>query len=134
MKELEYEVLNHGQFFTVVIVGDVVIKIPKHPEVQKQEKLDFIAKHQTYLSEHIEEIMPCKSYIACLVMSRANGVQADSKEAEPYVKRIMELMQKVRDEALALGYKARDISRPNVYYSAEEDKLYVFDLHRLRLL
>ncbi len=131
IREGNYETEELGTFFSVLIFDDFVVKIPKLPKVEPLEKLDLIAKIQTYLSQHFDEIQPCYRVGKRLITPRAKGVRADllpKEQGVELMKRGLEIAKQVED----LGYILKDIAPKNIFYDEETDSITLIDFHGVK--
>jgi len=130
--KVQYEEDHSGNFFHVLLFKDFVVKLPKKEVVDNDERLEHIANIQTYLSNYMEEVMPCYKIGRSLIMPRVYGVSADKLPQRG--KEIRELIDDARDRIRKLGYDLRDANLKNVLYNEETGKIYLIDFHNVRKL
>ncbi len=123
---------DQGAWFHVHIYEDYVVKTPRKKNI-KDKRLAEIAEIQTYLSERMEEVLPCWKVGGSLVMPRAPGVRADefNEDKRKYIrKKFKAAVNKMKE----LGYKYQDSMRTNVFYDVEHDRIFLVDFHSIQSL
>ncbi len=119
-----------GNYFDVYIFNDIVVKIPKREVVDNHERLEHIATAQTYLSQHIPEVLPCYKIGKTLVMPRAYGFPADKlpDKANHIEKLKRDALKRIKEH----GYILRDANKKNVIYNEDNDCIYLVDFHNVK--
>lgn len=129
--ELDFEVNNDGQMFTVLIFDRLgwVVKVPKG-NVIKHKDLRRISSLQTEIARQVDGVLPCWLVNGVLVMPKADGIRADYL-AKPERERAKHLKDVKKREIERLGFWGVEASWKNTIYNPGEDKVYLVDCHRI---
>ncbi len=130
---MDYVKDTTGAYFDVYIYEEHVVKIPKHKKVKNDKMLADIAMMQTELSKHLEEVLPCRKEGRTLIMPRAKGIRQDKLDRDMQ-KALEPRKSELRNKIKALGYLVSDTNRKNIFYDEAEDKMYLIDLHNIKVL
>ena len=130
----DIQVFTNGAFFNVVIIQDLVIKVPKKREVNNSKYLKKICDIQNGLSEKFDSVLPCKKIDNFIIMPRADGVRADFMDDEKWrriKKKVEKEIKSIKDNENIL---LKDAVRKNIIYNEEEDKFYFIDFSNVKKL
>ncbi len=131
-----FTVDDSGVFFVVLIFDEFVIKVPRERNLD-QKVLQRMADTQNELAGLIEGVLPCHVGEGYLHMPRAKGVRLREytrKQGRPRVKTPVADKLKVQmiTKAREHGYDLSDMSKRNLFYDEEEQKLYLVDFHQVK--
>jgi len=128
---LNYRIDDSGVYFKVYVFQYFVVKVPKHKRFKDLKALQYIAEAQTYLSQHVEGVLPCYLMGKWLVMPTAPGKRGDAFSDNKW-----ECIKQKRDEIVSQirehGYTLGDVGKKNVFYDEREDKVYIIDFHPVK--
>lgn len=134
-KLFTFEKADKGSQFLVYVFDDFVIKVPKKLEKNPPEKMKRIAEAHIFLSQHLQEVLPCYFIENKLFMPRAKGTRFDLIKDKSKTDCIKKKIFKLIDDIEELGYHfPRDgevFCKYNIFYEEETDMIYLVDMHTI---
>jgi len=124
LEGMEFSV-DAGSHFIVLLFDDFVLKLPRRKRYK--EKMPFIAKAQTELSEKIDGVLPCTFHEVYLEMPRAPGIPGNDIKNDKTKNYVRELRDNTLKEIRKYGYQVKSCKMQDTFYHEEEDMVYIID-------
>jgi len=118
-----------GSSFHVRIYDDHVHKYPKNDSVK--DRLEWIARTQTRLSETIKGIMPATCHGDYIEMAIPPGMHCKTLTKRQFKHEIKPKVDEIVSLVAGQGYTLKDTGKNNVYYDEAEDQVWIIDYSHL---
>lgn len=128
VKGKEYYKEESGTYFDCYIFGDTCVKIAKDEKLGKIDMKKIASLYKRM--EGLEYVIPAEIVDdRTMIQPRAKGKSVREWNDDSITKKYRKFRAKIQAEIGALGIKAMDLSRNNVFYDKETDSFSLIDIN-----
>ena len=127
-------IITEGVYFDVIVFDDVVVKIPKKPTNNFNEKLDLeqMVSIQNYLAKHMSEVEPATLFNNMVITKKATGIRSDIIKDNKFREVFDRKVKIMTDYIDHLGVEISDITRRNIFIDGDKWQLIDFSGARFK--